>query len=230
MSSAEARLLVVEDEQMILELLAGSLRFAGFEVITAVSGAEALRAVSASRPDLMLLDVMIPDGDGFEVVRRMRASGPDVPVILLTARDDVRDRVAGLAMAGTTTSPSRTAWTRCWSASGRCCGAPAARPRGRGCAWPAWNSTKTAMKSGRRQRPSAGTAHGVPGRSHRRSRPDQHGGESARRRGRAPGVRRAAQRYTNAVQRCSRRRVGKLLARPGAAAVRWPARGYRLQP
>jgi two-component system, OmpR family, response regulator len=106
MSSAEARLLVVEDEQMILELLAGSLRFAGFEVITAVSGAEALRAVSASRPDLMLLDVMIPDGDGFEVVRRMRSSGPDVPVIFLTARDDVRDRVAG-----------------------RCCGAPAARPR-----------------------------------------------------------------------------------------------------
>jgi len=100
MSSAEARLLVVEDEQMILELLAGSLRFAGFEVITAVSGAEALRAVSASRPDLMLLDVMIPDGDGFEVVRRMRSSGPDVPVILLTARDDVRDRVAGLAMGG----------------------------------------------------------------------------------------------------------------------------------
>jgi two-component system OmpR family response regulator len=96
--SAEARLLVVEDEEMILELLSGSLRFAGFDVVTAVSGAEALRAVRASRPDLVLLDVMLPDGDGFEVVRRMRSSGPDVPVIFVTARDGVRERVAGLAL------------------------------------------------------------------------------------------------------------------------------------
>lgn len=83
---------------MILELLSGSLRFAGFDVVTAVSGAEALRAVQASRPDLVLLDVMLPDGDGFEVVRRMRSSGPDVPVIFVTARDGVRERVAGLAL------------------------------------------------------------------------------------------------------------------------------------
>ena len=96
----EARLLVVDDEEMILELLAGSLRFAGFEVMTAASGAEALRAVAASRPDLILLDVMMPDGDGFEVVRRMRSSGPDVPVIFLSARDGVRERVAGLALGG----------------------------------------------------------------------------------------------------------------------------------
>jgi two-component system, OmpR family, response regulator len=96
--SAEARLLVVEDEEMILELLSGSLRFAGFDVVTAVSGAEALRAVQASRPDLVLLDVMLPDGDGFEVVRRLRSSGPDVPVIFVTARDGVHERVAGLAL------------------------------------------------------------------------------------------------------------------------------------
>ena len=98
--SGEARLLVVDDERTILELLSGSLRFAGFEVITAASGAEALRAAAASRPDLVLLDVMMPDGDGFEVVRRMRSSGPDVPVIFLTARDRVRERVAGLALGG----------------------------------------------------------------------------------------------------------------------------------
>jgi two-component system, OmpR family, response regulator len=96
--SAEARLLVVEDEEMILELLSGSLRFAGFDVVTAVSGAEALRAVQASRPDLVLLDVMLPDGDGFEVVRRLRSAGPDVPVIFVTARDGVHERVAGLAL------------------------------------------------------------------------------------------------------------------------------------
>jgi two-component system OmpR family response regulator len=93
-----ARLLVIEDDQTILELLSGSLRFAGFDVVTAASGAEALRAVAASRPDLVLLDVMIPDGDGFEVVRRMRSSGPSVPVIFVTARDGVPDRVAGLAL------------------------------------------------------------------------------------------------------------------------------------
>jgi two-component system OmpR family response regulator len=98
--SGEARLLVVEDEQTILELLSGSLRFAGFEVTAAASGAEALRAVAASRPDLVLLDIMMPDGDGFEVMRRMRTAGPDVPVIFLTARDDVRERVAGLALGG----------------------------------------------------------------------------------------------------------------------------------
>ena len=96
----EARLLVVDDEETILELLAGSLRLAGFEVVTAASGKEALRAAAASRPDLVLLDVMMPDGDGFEVVRRMRSSGPDVPVIFLSARDGVRERVAGLALGG----------------------------------------------------------------------------------------------------------------------------------
>ena len=66
-----ARLLVVDDEAMILELLSGSLRFAGFEVVSAASGTEALRAVASSPPDLVLLDVMLPDGDGFEVARRI---------------------------------------------------------------------------------------------------------------------------------------------------------------
>lgn len=91
-----ARLLVVDDEDTIRELLSGSLRFAGYEVATAGSGAEALRAAASARPDLVLLDVMMPDGDGLEVVRRMRsAGGPEVPVIFLTARDEVCDRLAG---------------------------------------------------------------------------------------------------------------------------------------
>jgi DNA-binding NarL/FixJ family response regulator len=64
-----------------LELLSGSLRFAGFDVMTAASGTEALRATSASRPDLILLDVTMPDRDGFEVMRRTRSSGRNVPVI-----------------------------------------------------------------------------------------------------------------------------------------------------
>src|SRR6266700_2482469 len=72
-AKSEARLLVVDDEPTILELLAGTLRFAGFDVLTAVSGAEALRAAAAARPDLILLDVMMPHCDGFDVIRRIRA-------------------------------------------------------------------------------------------------------------------------------------------------------------
>src|SRR5579859_6570301 len=98
--ASEARLLVVDDEPTILELLAGTLRFAGFEVLTAASGAEALRVAAAARPDLVLLDVMMPGGDGFDVVRRIRAGGPWVPVIFLTARGDVGDRVTGLTLGG----------------------------------------------------------------------------------------------------------------------------------
>jgi two-component system OmpR family response regulator len=97
---APARLLVVDDEAMILELLSGTLRFAGFEVVSAASGAEALRAVASSPPDLVLLDVMLPDGDGFEVAGRIRSAGPDVPVIFLTARDAVADRVSGFHAGG----------------------------------------------------------------------------------------------------------------------------------
>jgi two-component system OmpR family response regulator len=98
--TASVRLLVVDDEATILELLAGSLHLAGFEVMTAASGAEAVRATASSRPDLVLLDVMLPDGDGFEVLRRIRSAGSEVPVIFLTARDEVPDRVKGFAMGG----------------------------------------------------------------------------------------------------------------------------------
>ncbi|MDO9377246.1 MAG: response regulator transcription factor [Nocardioidaceae bacterium] len=99
-SDAPARLLVVDDEPSILELLAASLRFAGFEVETAEGGQAALDQAAASRPDLVVLDVMMPDLDGFEVVRRLRSSGDEVPVIFLTARDAGSDRVAGLTVGG----------------------------------------------------------------------------------------------------------------------------------
>jgi two-component system, OmpR family, response regulator len=91
-----ARVLVVDDEATIRDLLAGALRFAGFEVEIAACGAEAVRAAASSRPDLILLDVMMPDGDGFEVARRLRAGPGGIPVVFLTARDEVADRVAGL--------------------------------------------------------------------------------------------------------------------------------------
>jgi two-component system, OmpR family, response regulator len=99
-ATASARLLVVDDEATILELLSGSLRLAGFEVVTAASGDEAVRVTASSRPDLVLLDVMMPDGDGFEALRRMRDGGSEIPVIFLTARDEVPDRVMGFDMGG----------------------------------------------------------------------------------------------------------------------------------
>src|ERR1700689_3777480 len=98
--TAAARLLVVDDEPTILELLSGSLRLAGFEVVTAASGDDAVRAAASSRPDLVLLDVMMPDGDGFEALRRIRSGGSEVPVIFLTARDEVPDRVKGFDVGG----------------------------------------------------------------------------------------------------------------------------------
>jgi two-component system OmpR family response regulator len=97
---SEARLLVVDDEPNILELLATSLRFAGFEVTTATNGREALAAARSFRPDLVVLDVMMPDMDGFDVVRRMRGEGASVPVLFLTARDATEDKVAGLTVGG----------------------------------------------------------------------------------------------------------------------------------
>jgi two-component system OmpR family response regulator len=97
-AAMSARLLVVDDEATILELLSGSLRLAGFTVMTASSGAEAVHAAVSDRPDLVLLDVMMPGCDGFEALRRMRSGGAEVPVIFLTARDEVPDRVAGFDM------------------------------------------------------------------------------------------------------------------------------------
>ena len=96
----EARLLVVEDEPDILELLSASLRYAGFEVAATTGGFEALRAVERARPDLVVLDVMLPDLGGFEVARRLRAGGGRIPVLFLTARDATEDKVAGLTLGG----------------------------------------------------------------------------------------------------------------------------------
>jgi two-component system OmpR family response regulator len=99
-TTKEARLLVVDDEPNILELLSASLRFAGFDVATATNGNEALRVAASSQPDLMVLDVMMPGLDGFEVVRRMRKDEQRVPVLFLTAKDATEDKVAGLTLGG----------------------------------------------------------------------------------------------------------------------------------
>ena len=96
----EARVLVVDDERTIAELLTTALRFVGFEVRTAATGREALAAAADFHPELVLLDVMLPDLDGFEVCRRLRADGDRVPVIFLTARDAPEEKVRGLTIGG----------------------------------------------------------------------------------------------------------------------------------
>ena len=99
-TGTEAKLLVVDDEPNIRDLLASSLRFAGFDVVTAEDGSGAFHEAQASRPDLIVLDVMLPDMDGFTVTRRLRDAGITIPVLFLTARDDMRDKIQGLTVGG----------------------------------------------------------------------------------------------------------------------------------
>ena len=99
-STPEAKLLVVEDEPNIRELLATSLRFAGFEVHVAADGATALKQAATHQPDLVVLDVMLPDMDGFTVTRKLRDSGRVLPIVFVTARDSVEDKIKGLTVGG----------------------------------------------------------------------------------------------------------------------------------
>ncbi len=92
--------LVVDDEPNITELIGTVLRYDGWQVQTAGSGQEALTAVRTFEPDVVVLDVMLPDFDGFEVLQRLRRDGFDVPVLFLTARDATEDRVHGLTLGG----------------------------------------------------------------------------------------------------------------------------------
>ncbi|MBB6378594.1 two-component system OmpR family response regulator [Pseudonocardia eucalypti] len=94
------RLLVVDDDANIVELLSAALRFVGYQVRTASSGSEALRAARQWAPHLVVLDVMLPDLDGFEVTKQLRGGGAAVPVIFLTARDQMPDKLTGLTIGG----------------------------------------------------------------------------------------------------------------------------------
>jgi two-component system, OmpR family, response regulator len=94
------RVLVVDDEQTLAELLTMALRYEGWDVRSAGNGLSAVRAVREFRPDVVVLDVMLPDIDGLEVLRRLRADASDVPVLFLTAKDAVEDRIAGLTAGG----------------------------------------------------------------------------------------------------------------------------------
>ncbi|GIH96761.1 response regulator transcription factor [Planobispora siamensis] len=95
-----SRILVVDDEPYLADLVATALRYEGFETATAGTGAAAVAQAGAFRPDLIVLDVMLPDVSGTEVCRRIRTEGSEVPVVFLTARDATEDKIGGLAAGG----------------------------------------------------------------------------------------------------------------------------------
>ncbi|EME20978.1 response regulator transcription factor [Rhodococcus triatomae] len=97
-TKTDAKILIVDDEPNIVELLSVSLRFQGFDVDTASTGAEGLDKAKSFRPDALILDVMMPGMDGFGLLRRLRADGIDAPVLFLTAKDSVEDKVSGLTL------------------------------------------------------------------------------------------------------------------------------------
>jgi two-component system OmpR family response regulator len=101
MEAADAhRILVVDDEPNIVDVVSMALRFQGFAIDSAGTGTDAIAAVSSFKPDLIVLDVMLPDMDGFEVARRLGARQARVPIIFLTARDATEDKVRGLSIGG----------------------------------------------------------------------------------------------------------------------------------
>jgi two-component system OmpR family response regulator len=95
-----SRILVVDDEPNITELVATALRYEGFDVAVAGTGTDAIREATSFRPDLLVLDVMLPDRDGFELLTRLRADRLEMPVVFLTARDSTEDKVRGLTVGG----------------------------------------------------------------------------------------------------------------------------------
>ena len=100
MQNSGPRVVVVDDEPSIRELLVASLKFAGFEVHDAASGNAALKLINQVKPSLIVLDVMLPDQDGFTLARTLRARGLNTPIIFLTAKDDTTDKVRGLSVGG----------------------------------------------------------------------------------------------------------------------------------
>ncbi len=100
LDGAPLRVLVVDDEPMLSQLLQMALRYEGWQVSTAATGLEALTLARTFAPDAVVLDVMLPDIDGIEVLRRLRTGDEDVPVLFLTAKDAVQDRIAGLTAGG----------------------------------------------------------------------------------------------------------------------------------
>lgn len=93
-------ILVVDDEAVLAELVSMALRYEGWKIATAADGASAIAAARSTRPDAVVLDVMLPDMSGLDVLRKLRETNPNIPVLVLTAKDALEDRIAGLTAGG----------------------------------------------------------------------------------------------------------------------------------
>ena len=100
MSKTGKRVLIVEDTESVRELLTKQLKFAGFEVGAVANGTDAVLVAEKSKPDIIVLDVMLPDHDGFTVVKKLRSMNLDVPVLFLSAKDEPENKVMGLTVGG----------------------------------------------------------------------------------------------------------------------------------
>ena len=127
------RVLVVDDEPSIVDAVATSLRYEGFTVDEAMTGRKALAQAQEDPPDLVILDVMLPDLDGLEVTRRLRQDGVRVPVLFLTARDTLSDKLAGLTVGGDDYVTKPFALAEVIAACTPSCGGPDTSPRTTGC-------------------------------------------------------------------------------------------------
>lgn len=140
-------ILLVEDDATLRFSLSMALKSEGYRVVVASDGDEGLERALREPPDLVLLDVMMPKRNGFEVLRELRAHDPLLPVLLVTARGEEEDRVRGLKPEVTTTSSSRSGWPSCWrvsvrrSAGGARCARRARRPRSP-TSWWIWTPTR----------------------------------------------------------------------------------------
>jgi CheY-like chemotaxis protein len=129
--------LVVDDDVAIRRSLERGLRPSGFAVRTAESGPQALAAVRDAPPDVLVLDVSMPGMSGIEVCERLRDDGQDLPVLMLSALDEIADGWPGSRRAATTTWSSRSPWRNWCCGCARCCAA-GRPPGGRCCGWPGW--------------------------------------------------------------------------------------------
>ena len=144
--AAKRRVLVVDDEENVTHLVSSALRFDGFETVTADNGDDALGKVAQYDPDLIVLDVMMPGRDGLGVLQALRASGSQVPVIFLTARDTAGDRVGGLR-AGADDYVVKPFSIEELLGCTPCCGVPRRTMRATGCcASPISSWTRTATR------------------------------------------------------------------------------------
>ena len=122
---SRVRILVVDDEPVLAEMITMALRYEGWDVTAASDGASAVAAARDARPDAVVLDVMLPDMSGLEVLGKLRDHLPGLPVLLLTARDAVEDRIAGLSAGGDDYVTKPSPWRRWCCGCEDCCGATA---------------------------------------------------------------------------------------------------------